>query len=387
MAAMLKKVLTLSAALLVGVATWATAVDLRKDHPDSYVVQKGDTLWDIAAKFLQKPWLWPEIWQANPQIENPHLIFPGDVISLSYLDGQARLGVTKLSPQVRRTPNEAVTAVPLSAVEAFLVHTRVIGEGEYQSLPYVVGLEDARLRSTSGQVAYVRRLGDARPGDRFAVMRPTVRYVSHPVMASGRERLRGDPWDAGKGVDPNRASLRWSMWEMQDNGVEALGYELVEVGTGTLTRGGDPATLLLTGEGMEVRTGDLLMPVEQSPFDLTFQPRAPDRVPAGARVMAVSDALQTGGPGRVVALNLGRRNGIEPGHVLSINRPGELVEDRVEHPQPIRSKRKPNMVQLPDQFVGHVMVFRTFDKVSYGLVVDGIKPASVGDRLKAPDYY
>jgi hypothetical protein len=140
---------------------------MRGDHPDTYVVKRGDTLWDIAGRFLKRPWLWPEIWQANPQIANPHLIYPGDVISLAYLD---RLGVQP-GPRV----GAPINAIPLSDVEPFLKDLHVVDQ--FDQMPYVVGLEDDRLRSSHGQVAYIRGIPDAAPGSRYAVVRPTQRYT------------------------------------------------------------------------------------------------------------------------------------------------------------------------------------------------------------------
>src|SRR6476469_6729913 len=128
-------ILKIAAVALLTIATCSAAVEMRGDHPDTYVVQRGDTLWDIAGRFLKRPWLWPEIWQANPQINNPHLIYPGDVISLAYLDRVA------VQPGPRNAP--AINAVPLAQVEPFLKNMRVVNQ--FDQMPYVVGLEDDRL--------------------------------------------------------------------------------------------------------------------------------------------------------------------------------------------------------------------------------------------------
>ena len=154
---------------MLTVAAYATAVEVNGGHPDTYVVRKGDTLWDIAARFLQKPWLWPEIWQANPQIANPHLIYPGDVLSLAYLD---RVTVAAQPGPRQEAP---IDAIPLAQVEPFLKQLSVVDS--VKQLPYVVGLEDSRLRVSGGDTVYVR-LADAQVGQRWAVVRPTVRYAS-----------------------------------------------------------------------------------------------------------------------------------------------------------------------------------------------------------------
>lgn len=382
MDAMFKKLLAVSGAALLTFASYVAAVELRADHPDTYTVQRGDTLWDISARFLGQPWLWPEIWQANPQVENPHLIYPGDVLSLAYLGGRATL--IKKDPQIRR--NEApINAIPLGDVEAFLKKAHVFEGDEYKNLPYVVGLEESRLRVTEGQVAYVRG-ADFKPGERIAVLRPTIRYAIHPHPATGDPRIRRDDWTAAGGLDPHTSGIEWAYYAASDNGFEVLGWEAIEVADGTITRDGDPATLLIAPGGREVKVGDLLIPYDPTPYDLTFYPSAPDSIPDNLRLLAVTDRFRFGGPRDVIAISGGARDGFQNGHVLSIWRPGELVRDDVAHKQDLAAKMKKNKVQLPDEFVGHVMIFRTFDKVSYGLVMDGIRPVRVDDKLKLPDH-
>jgi hypothetical protein len=386
MAAMLKKLLAVCAGVLITLSTYALAVELRQDHPDTYVVKKGDTLWDIAARFLKQPWLWPEIWQANPQIANPHLIYPGDVISLAYLDAdrrQPQLQVTRLSPQVRRTELDAIPAVPLSDIEGFLKKTRVLDEEAYRAQPYVLGIEESRLRASAGEVVYVRGANFA-PGQEWVVVRPTVRFAVHPHPATGYPRLRRDEWNARDGITPQTSGIQWAYYAASDNGFDVLGYEVIEVASGQITRGGDPATLLLSHGGHEVRKGDLLMAVDSRPFDLSFHPRPPRSVPPNLRVLAHTDRFLWGGPRDVVAISAGAREGIENGQVFAIYHPGEVVRDEIRHRPRMAANLPRNKVALPDEFVGHVMVFRTFDKVSYGLIMDGIRPVRLEDRLGMP---
>jgi hypothetical protein len=188
---MLKRMLAVVAGVLLVTSGFAAEPELRDDHPQTYTVVRGDTLWDISARFLRSPWLWPEIWQANSQIENPHLIYPGDVISLVYVDGQPRLlrggrpDVVKLSPRVRSSgPREAITAIPLNRIRPFLEKMRVLTDADAKGLPYVVSAEESRLMSVPGQVVYVRGL-DARPGDEVDVVRPTVIYLTCPNDFAG----------------------------------------------------------------------------------------------------------------------------------------------------------------------------------------------------------
>ena len=371
------------AVAMLTVATFAAAQGLRGDHPDTYVVQRGDTLWDIAGRFLQKPWLWPEIWQANPQIANPHLIYPGDVISLAYLN---RVGVTP-GPRTEAAP---VNAIPLSDVEPFLKDLRVLDA--FDHMPYVVGLEEDRLRASRGQVAYVRGLGNAAAGTRYAVLRPTLRYTH--LLRSG---WCCDTFDKDELDATGRRSIDWGKYwanvVMPDKGQEVLGYELMRVGAGTLTRGEvggiEASTLLLDEEGREVRIGDRVVPVDAQPYDLQFFPHPP-KVQTNygkARVLAVADMLTSGGPRDVIALAVGAREGVDNGTVFSIWREGSNVVDHVEKGlhRDEATVFFENKVRLPDEFAGHVMVFRTFDRVSYGLVMDSVKPTRVGYHLKHPD--
>jgi hypothetical protein len=381
---MLKKLLTVVAAAALTFGGWVMAVELRADHPDTYVVKKGDTLWDIAARFLNEPWLWPEIWQANPQIANPHLIYPGDVISLAYLSGgQPSLGISKRSPQVRREQIEPVQAVPLSEIEGFLTRTRVLDDGAQDELPYVVGLEEGRLRSASGQLVYLRG-GDFSRGDKVAFVRPSVRFAVHPQPATSFPRLKRDPWNARDGLNSQTSGIEWAYYAASDNGFEVLGWEVIEVARGVVTRSGDPSSALISAEGMEVRAGDLVLPAEDMPFDLSFMPHPPKAMPEHLRILAVTDRAVYAGPRDVVAISAGARDGIDNGTVFAIYHPGETIKDDVRHGNRLAASLPKNQVQMPDDFVGHVMVFRTFDKVSYGLIMDGIRSARLEDELRAP---
>ena len=381
MAAMFKRLRTVCAVACLTVATYAAAVEVRGDHPDTYVVKKGDTLWDIAGKFLQRPWLWPEIWQANPQIQNPHLIYPGDVISLAYLD--------RVAVQPGPRTEAPITGVPLAEIEPFLKNLSVVDEFEH--LPYVVAMEEDRLRTTQGQVAYVKGLEAAQPGTRYAVVRPTVRFTRLDRQACC-DIYRQDDLDY-RGQRVLDSGNFWADAVIGDNGSEVLGFELSQLTTGTVTRGEvggiEVTTLLVDDEGREVRPGDRLVPVQAQPYDLQFFPHAPKQQfeYGQARVLAVADGLYYSGPHTVVALSVGARDGVDNGTVFSMWRVGSEVVDRV-HWSDHRDAdlfSSADKLRLPDEYSGHVMVFRTFDKVSYGLVMDAIKPSRIGYELKHPD--
>src|SRR5512138_3568008 len=367
---------------LMTVATFATAQTMRGDHPDTYTVKRGDTLWDIAGTFLQRPWLWPEIWQANPQIVNPHLIYPGDVISLAYLN--------RVTADPGPRDEAPINAIALSDIEPFLKDLRVVDQFEH--LPYVVGLEEDRLRATQGQVAYIRGLPGAVPGQRYAVVRPTVRYTHLDRKGLCCDVFHKDDLDF-RGRRTVDFQQFWTNVITPDKGQELLGYELQRVNVGTVTRGEvggiEASTLLLDETGREVRVGDRLVAVDAQPYDLQFFPHAPaQQLEYGrARVLAVADTLSHGGPRDVIVLSVGAREGVDNGTVFSVWREGTNTIDRVEK----GADRDPdtvfheNKVRLPDEFAGHAMVFRTYDKVSYALVMDSIKPTRVGFHLKHPD--
>ncbi len=373
---MLLRFRTVVAAAMLTVAAYATAVEVNGGHPDTYVVRKGDTLWDIAGRFLQKPWLWPEIWQANPQIANPHLIYPGDVLSLAYLD--------RVTAQPGPRTDAPVTGVPLSEVEPFLKQLSVVDS--IDQLPYVVGLEGNRLRATSGQAAYVR-LADAQVGQRWAVVRPTVRY--------GQPKPTED-LTANGDVTPGSGNL-WKAYNAPNHRRGVLGYELAQVGLGTITQvaGGktEASTLMLdaNGDGREVRAGDRLVPVEAQPYDLQFFPHVPAASLEGldVRVLAVADMFNAGGPRDVIAISAGRSQGVDNGTVFSLWRQGSHVAHRMKYPNSSRMDDSPSTgagrVSLPDEYAAHAMVFRTFDNVSYALVMQGVKPVNVGYSAQHPD--
>jgi hypothetical protein len=374
---MLKRLLAVLTATLLTLATFAFAAELRGDHPSTYTVKKGDTLWDISARFLSEPWLWPEIWQANPQVKNPHLIYPGDVLSLVYVNGEPRISSDAgPGPQIRTS--EAIETIPLSQIEPWLKQLTVVQDPK--SFPYVVGLEEDRLMTSSGQMAYVRGLADARPGQMVQIARP----ISYYAMGKVKDGIR----TGGSMPVDSRANRLHTHWGYGDTPGEAhgekLGYELMLHAIGEVTRvQGEVALVLLRDEGREVRVGDRVLPVEAQPYCNCFQPHAAPSIPEGAQILAIADGLKFSGPRTVVALNVGSRDGVDNGTTYSIWRTGANRPDLVRHGNLLAANS--DRVQMPDEYRGHVMVFRTFEKVSYGLVMDSIRPSRVGDLLKAPD--
>jgi hypothetical protein len=323
----------------------SAAVDVKPDHPERYVVVSGDTLWDIAGKFLQQPWLWPEVWHVNPQIGNPHLIYPGDILVLTYLDGKPILRLErghptiKLSPQVRVSANRnAIQAIPIDAIQQFLTESRIVSSSELEEAPYVLQVVEERVLAGANDRLYIRGVeGDAI--DRYSVFRANEIYR--------------DP-DSG----------------------EELGQEALFVGDGKLERFGDPATLLLTRTRREAMMGDRLLPTGEDELLQDFVPHAPATAVEGA-ILSVIDGVSHIGQYQVVVIDLGADVNMEAGHVLAIDRSGKKVMDKV-------TSDPRDTVQLPDELAGYLMVFRVFDRLSYGLVMDATRAIRLQDVVRTP---
>ena len=390
MAAMLKKLPAVCAGLLLTLSVFAASVQLNDHHPDTYTVRKGDTLWSIAARFLQRPWQWPEVWQANPQIANPHLIYPGDVINLAYVNGEARLSSNGggFGPHARAEQlDEAITPVPLAVIEDFLKKPRLVGEDDFKHAPHVVGIEDHHIDGVTGMLIYVRGL-DAQPGQQFALLRPMGRYYEitskdgHPSQVYRQSLEDRD----------NRPSMLWhhgpDHFTLHGN-VHFLGYEMMQYGTIQVTHAGNPASALVMSSDYEVSKGDYVLPLDTLAYDFQYVPHPPRQLSPNMQVIAFADALNAAGRLQVVALSNGGADGVENGQVYAIFSPGDVVNDITDYPESSTKAflhPRDAQVQLPEEYVGHVMIFRTFDRISYGLIMDGIRPVHLGDRLYEPDH-
>ncbi len=346
----------LVALLVLTVASTAATDDLsqylRDDHPDVYTVVKGDTLWDISGKFLERPWLWPEVWRINPQIENPHLIYPGDRIALVWVDGQPQLRLERgdagrtvrmtpsssesLQPRVRATPLEsAIPAIRLDAIQGFLVQNRVVEPGVLEAAPYVVQGESERIVLGAGDRVYVRgRLPDS---ESFSIVRRGPLYV-----------------------DPETN--------------EVLGREATYIGLGqAVAQEGDIATMFVDSTREEVQVADRILPTEERRLQSTFFPSAPSAEVNG-QILSVFGGVTQVGQFDVVVINRGEREGLEAGNVMAIYKRGALARDRVAN----------ETVRLPSERAGLLMVFRTFEKLSYGLVLETDRALAVNDQVRNP---
>ena len=325
-------------------------VPLASNAPNEYVVQEGDTLWDIAATFLRDPWYWPEVWYVNPQVENPHLIYPGDTLALVMIGGQPRItnvraSTYRLSPQARVTPlTESITSIPYEQIAAFLSKGLVLEKDQAGNLPYILSTRGDHLIAAAGNDVYVRGGEPAPNGTRYSVV-----HVG--------DELR----------DPD------------DN--DLIGYQGIYVGEGALARGGDPATVSLTDTNREALNGDRLVP-ESVDIPLNFFPKAPD-IDIDGRIISVVDGVSLIGQFQVVVLNRGARNGLAPGDVLTVFQSGEEVRDRYAGGF-MNAVGGGESVKLPDEEAGTVMVFKVYDRIGYALVMEATSDIHVLDSVRNP---
>jgi LysM domain len=389
---MSRKIFIFLVALSICAVAGAEEVQLRSDHPQTYTVQKGDTLWDISGRFLTHPWQWPEIWHINPQVADPHWIYPGDVLTLDYVDGKPRLQVVdrnvKLSPSIRESSHaEAIHAIPLDAIHQFLTRPRVVSESDLDNAAYIVGSQDDHLAFGSGFRVYARNLGEPATA-KFSVFRKGGVYR-----------------------DPDTNAV--------------LGYEAEHVADALVEKFGDPATIQVVRSSKEVIKGDRLLAQTEEEYP-EFIPHAPASA-IDAKIISAMGGISQIAQHQVVVLNRGSKDGLEAGHVLAIFQRGAMVKDsigsdvayqrqeaereRLEHEGPSGPGRlwasvindlrgvdrtlrdfvstpikgsNPVAVQLPEERAGELMVFRTFESVSYGLVMNIQRPVYVLDAVRNP---
>jgi hypothetical protein len=290
-------------------------VPLAAGAPEEYIVQVGDTLWDIAATFLRDPWYWPEVWYVNPQVENPL--------------------------------SESITSIPYEQIAAFLSKGLVLEKNQISQLPYILATRGDHMMASAGNEIYIRGGEPSANGTHFSVV-----HVG--------EELR----------DPDNNDL--------------LGYQGIYVGEGAQSRGGDPATVALTDTTREALEGDRLVP-ETVDIPLNFFPKAPD-IDVDGRIISVVDGVSLIGQYQVVVLNRGARNGLAPGDVLTVFQAGEVVRDRYAGGSFIGSSRVTGgpKVTLPDEAAGTIMVFKVYDRIGYGLVMEATSDIHVLDAVRNP---
>ena len=392
----------------------AGEIELNPEHPEKYTVVKGDTLWDISARFLKEPWRWQEIWQVNPQIKNPHLIYPGDLVALTFQDGQPVLSLerageitsgrnVKLSPTVRSyEKTEAIPPIPVDAIQQFLKWPLIFEEDEMDDWPYIVSSYEGHLIASVNNTIYIRGLSDDVETNQYSIYRKGPAYVN----------LKKD----------------------KDEEDEVLGYEAIYVGQAIMQKKGDPASAVITSVDREVLTGDRLIPNSDQKVNIEFTPSSNKTELEGNILSVLTGISELGGVAQigqyqVVVLNIGESSGVEPGNVFGIyqsnlevidtigpNQPKNIaVEDekRIKFeredthfvdrelsklvngirnainkfdnrfPEFANRKSKSEIILLPEEYVGNMMVFRTFDKISYALVMEINGPVHVLDTVRS----
>ncbi|MCB1764760.1 MAG: LysM peptidoglycan-binding domain-containing protein [Candidatus Competibacteraceae bacterium] len=320
-------------------------VALRPDHPQTYTVVPGDTLWSIAGRFLQNPWQWREIWRQNPQIRNPNRIYPGNVLRFSYdASGQPQLEVAesedvpliKLSPQIRvEELSQPIPPVPRDAVESFLTRGLILSDAQWQGSPYIVADDDEQIVYADRDRVYARGAIFDQP--RYQVFRPS-------------EPLR----------EPNSGRY--------------LGTAGIYLGQAALEKDADPATLVLANTVAPVRAGDRLFPLETEAQLYSFEPHpVPPDTYGFILAKLDTDVTQITQYSSVI-INLGAQEGLEPGHVLAIYSKERTVDDPVSG----------GTVRLPGERSGLIMVYKVHDLVSYALVMQAERAIRLQDQVTTP---
>jgi len=322
----------------------------RPNAPDQHVVVRGDTLWGISGKFLEKPWCWPQVWGMNKeQIKNPHWIYPGQIVYFDRVNGRLRLGkptgtgggTARLSPRIRSADlnKEPIPAIAARDIEPFLTQAVIVEEHQLDHAPRIVATQENHVALGNEEKAFV--LGNLDGNSRFQAFRSPT-----PLK---------DP-DTG----------------------QVIGYEAKHLGTVTLSRTAtapDEAHVFVVSNAREeLGVGDRLLPIQES-FPLSYVPHPPEQQ-TEAKVVSIYGGVTYAGQNQIVSINKGRLDGIDPGTVLSLWRAGKTVEDRTDDKKPVK---------LPSLQYGNLFVFRVFDKFAYGLVMQVTDPVVVGDVAKSPE--
>lgn len=343
---MVRIISALILAVTAACAIAAEPLELVDNPPDRHIVVKGDTLWGISGKFLKKPWRWPEIWRMNrEQIKNPHLIYPGDVILLDMSDGTPRLrkarsvsgGTGKLQPQVySEAIQQVVPSIPPNVIEPFISKPLVIEPGAHDSAAVIVATAEDRMLVGNGDEAFVSGIPDASI-EKWHVFRP------------------GKPLK-----DPESGQV--------------IAHEAFFLGHARLVKPGEPATIRIVQAKQEIARGDRLLPAPP-PEIISYVPHRPEREVA-AKVVSIYGGVDEGGTNSVVALNRGRNDGLEVGHVLALYRNRMSID--------VDSDGRRRFTPIPEERYALAFVFRVFEGVAYGLVVEASKSVIVGDSARNP---
>jgi LysM repeat protein len=338
-----------------GPAPAPTADMIKPAAPTEYTVKRGDTLWGIANVFLKNPWQWPEIWYVNPRIHNPHLIYPGDVLVLAYdKGGRPQISIEhesalRLQPALRSSPlDEAIPTIPYASIAAFLSRPALLSRQDVKDAPYVLAFPDEHQAAGDAQIVYARGLAAAPTGARYSVI-----HVGDPI------------------VNP-------------ENG-KTLGYLGIYTATAVVQRPAAVTRTVLVDTARETLRGDCLLP-DSSATPLTFSMKPPSQ-PVRGQIISVVDSEALVGQYDIVAINRGVRDGVGPGTVLAIDVAGDVVPDRGPASYADTDRNLLGLVKsvkLPAERAGTLLVFKSYDDMSFGLVVGAAGPMRVADVVRNP---
>ena len=330
---------------------------IKADAPNRYVVKKGDTLWDISGRYLDSPWRWKEIWATNKQIKNPNLIYPNDILILCVIQGKTLIGVDTgegcagvekqlvgnvvASTVAVTSVVNSIPPIPLSAIQHWLDKTIIVNPQDFNTTPYILASKNRNLITAAGDKVYAKGV-PLIVGQRYGIYREGELYVEPKTQ-------------------------------------EVIGLEVTQVATGLVTStetNGVTSLQLTDSYGKEVREGDRVFVELDNSIPPVFYP-APASVSRGGLIVRIMDSISSAAKGSVVAINLGSTHGAKPGDVLTVYQKGPLVRDTRDNDMPVR---------LPNEPSGMVMIFNTFEHISYAYVLDSELPLNVGDQLLPPPY-
>jgi hypothetical protein len=360
-----------SAALAEAGSGRSMSVPIAADAPERYVVKPGDTLWDISAMYLKDPWYWPEIWYVNPSIANPHLIYPGDVLYFSYVDGKPRVsleraGAVRLSPEVRTSPlDQAIRAIPYDVLMDFAGRPVLLDKAQIKNAPYVVGMRDRHIIGSSHNELYGRGLDNPAPGTRYNIIN-----VGEPLR------------------DPDDGDLLGYMGNFAGVGqvMEKSGPVVATKASWFGSKRDENLTHLKVLEiSREIMQGDKLFPadVDVGPDFVISLPKNEDMV---GQIIAIVDGVSVAGKYQVVVLNRGSRHGLEPGNALGVFYRGEEIHDRFDSGRWASYTTRYEKVRMPDERSATALVFKVYDRVSYALVMESSQVIHKGDFVASPMY-
>ncbi len=343
----------------------ADELTLQKNAPTSYVVKKGDTLWDISAVFLKQPWLWPKLWRLNPEINNPHLIYPGDELRLVYDEqGQPMLvkgkPSLKWSPKTRKTLKEQnpVSIISLNEIAPYIRYESLLTQQQVDTLPYVLGNNEGQKSALNNAKIYIK--GDLIAGQSYGFYN------------------KGE-----KIIDPETQEL--------------IGYYAKFIGMGKAIRAGDiannvPATVYLSEVKREVRSGDLVLPINDGQLlPAYYSMQAADKDINGRIIKAATDNREFAKLD-VVMINKGLEDNVKLGDIMSINRQSPQVIETEAGPRYKKdSSRWERLTEssesgyvMPTEKLGKLMIFKMYQQVSMGLILSTQKPVRLDDKVTAP---